>query len=179
MGTYDAFVQGAADAAALGGTWQAIGSTIGVNSRTRLGMSGTGVGVFRLDSAKVADSYNDFWDGNLDIAMRIDENGADRTGDVWGGCFPNGTPEATRHLGSVIVDPRGGFRAHHGRATDTGGYWIRVYHKLTSASLPFYAMSEPLTVRQAGPEIIPEPSTLLIWSLLAGLGIGAGWRRRK
>ena len=27
--------------------------------------------------------------------------------------------------------------------------------------------------------IIPEPTTLLIWSLLAGLGIGAGWRRRK
>lgn len=28
------------------------------------------------------------------------------------------------------------------------------------------------------PEIIPEPTTLLIWSLLAGLGIGLGWRRR-
>jgi hypothetical protein len=27
--------------------------------------------------------------------------------------------------------------------------------------------------------IIPEPATLLIWSLLAGLGIGVGWRRRK
>jgi len=26
---------------------------------------------------------------------------------------------------------------------------------------------------------IPEPSTLLIWSLLAVLGIGVGWRRRK
>jgi len=25
---------------------------------------------------------------------------------------------------------------------------------------------------------IPEPSTILIWSLLAGLGIGVGWRRR-
>jgi len=25
---------------------------------------------------------------------------------------------------------------------------------------------------------IPEPATLLIWLLLAGLGIGAGWRRR-
>jgi len=25
----------------------------------------------------------------------------------------------------------------------------------------------------------PEPSTLLIWSLLAGLGIGLGWRRRR
>jgi len=27
--------------------------------------------------------------------------------------------------------------------------------------------------------IIPEPSTLLIWSLLAGLGLGVGWRRRR
>jgi len=27
--------------------------------------------------------------------------------------------------------------------------------------------------------VIPEPSTLLIWSLLAGLGIGVGWWRRK
>jgi hypothetical protein len=26
--------------------------------------------------------------------------------------------------------------------------------------------------------IIPEPATLLIWSLLAGLGVGLGWRRR-
>jgi len=27
--------------------------------------------------------------------------------------------------------------------------------------------------------VIPEPSTLVVWSLLAGLGIGLGWRRRK
>jgi len=27
--------------------------------------------------------------------------------------------------------------------------------------------------------VIPEPSTLLVWSLLAGLGIGVGWRRRS
>ena len=27
--------------------------------------------------------------------------------------------------------------------------------------------------------VIPEPTTLLIWSLLAGLGVGLGWRRRK
>jgi len=29
------------------------------------------------------------------------------------------------------------------------------------------------------PAIIPEPSTLLVWSLLAGLGVGLGWRRRR
>jgi hypothetical protein len=28
-------------------------------------------------------------------------------------------------------------------------------------------------------EVIPEPSALLVWSLLAGLGIGVGWWRRK
>jgi len=28
-------------------------------------------------------------------------------------------------------------------------------------------------------EYVPEPSTLLIWSLLAGLAVGVGWRRRK
>jgi hypothetical protein len=26
---------------------------------------------------------------------------------------------------------------------------------------------------------VPEPTTLLIWSLPAGLGIGLGWRRRQ
>ena len=29
------------------------------------------------------------------------------------------------------------------------------------------------------PQLIPEPTTLLIWSLLAGLGVGLRWRRRK
>jgi len=27
--------------------------------------------------------------------------------------------------------------------------------------------------------VVPEPGTIVIWSLLAGLGIGLGWRRRK
>jgi len=27
--------------------------------------------------------------------------------------------------------------------------------------------------------VMPEPATLLIWSLLAGLGVGLGWRRRR
>jgi len=30
-----------------------------------------------------------------------------------------------------------------------------------------------------GPGLVPEPAALLIWSLLAGLGVGVGWRRRK
>jgi hypothetical protein len=34
------------------------------------------------------------------------------------------------------------------------------------------AFSQPFTT-------IPEPGTLAVWSLLAGLGIGAAWRQRK
>jgi len=29
------------------------------------------------------------------------------------------------------------------------------------------------------PYIVPEPSTLLVWSLFIGLGVGAAWRRRR
>jgi len=44
-----------------------------------------------------------------------------------------------------------------------------------------YAAFDDVTLdgTRASSEIIPEPTTLLIWSLLAGLGIGLGWRRRK
>jgi hypothetical protein len=33
--------------------------------------------------------------------------------------------------------------------------------------------------RGVSPFAIPEPSTVLVWSLLAGLGIALGWRRRR
>jgi len=38
---------------------------------------------------------------------------------------------------------------------------------------------DSITVPIQAAAVIPEPSTLLIWSLLAGLGIGVGWYRRK
>jgi len=37
----------------------------------------------------------------------------------------------------------------------------------------------PLNAVQLISVAVPEPSTLLVWSLLAGLGVGLGWRRRK
>jgi len=44
-------------------------------------------------------------------------------------------------------------------------------HPNTNANVDFaaFSVSQP----------IPEPSTFLVWSLLAGLGIGYGWYRRK
>jgi len=43
----------------------------------------------------------------------------------------------------------------------------------------FELLTDGLYGWRVAPHMIPEPSTLLIWSLLAGLGIGLGWRRRK
>jgi len=40
--------------------------------------------------------------------------------------------------------------------------------------LPTFTLTEVLTAT-----IIPEPATLVIWTLLAGLGIAANWRRRR
>jgi len=39
-------------------------------------------------------------------------------------------------------------------------------------------LEEWLYLNELSIEVIPEPAALLIWSLMAGLGIGAGWRRR-
>jgi len=36
-----------------------------------------------------------------------------------------------------------------------------------------------VAVDTAARTVIPEPATFLIWSLLAGVGVGLGWRRRK
>ncbi len=39
--------------------------------------------------------------------------------------------------------------------------------------------SDRQMLRDAGYKIIPEPSTLIIWSLLGALGMTIGWWRRK
>jgi hypothetical protein len=53
---------------------------------------------------------------------------------------------------------------------------IRFLHSITGGD-DFYV--DAIRILDSDPFIIPEPSTLLIWSLLAGLGIGVGWRKRK
>jgi MYXO-CTERM domain-containing protein len=34
-------------------------------------------------------------------------------------------------------------------------------------------------IDEPAPPVIPEPSTLIIWSLLASLGVGLAWWRRR
>ncbi len=71
-----------------------------------------------------------------------------------------------------------------GGATDIGGdNWVNTSGLTGSPGdvVHVHGARYALVLDSAGNGVvmIPEPATLLVWSLLAGLGIGLGWRRRK
>ena len=69
---YNTFVQnlvannGHADIKALSATFRMLGSTEDVDARDNTGTTGTGVAIYWLGGAKVADDYADFYDGGWD-----------------------------------------------------------------------------------------------------------------
>ncbi|MDT8391475.1 MAG: PEP-CTERM sorting domain-containing protein [Lentisphaeria bacterium] len=177
IAVYNSWAQGLADASALGigtdqgVTWNVIGSTSTVNARdntsTNPNVNGTGETIYLLDGGTVvAINYAQLWDGTIDNAIAIDENGNAKSPSwAFTGTYIDGTNSgmgATRNpLGVNEVSQAG----------STLDQWI--WRVNTSASytnsLPMYAMSDPLT-------IVPEPST----ALLAGLGLaGLVLRRRR
>src|SRR5262245_48347019 len=82
---YNAFVTTAANTqsslVALGTTWTAIASTATVSARTNTNTDPTpagdnGVPIYRLDGVKIADHYDDLWDGDIDATLSVDEAGS-------------------------------------------------------------------------------------------------------
>ena len=71
IGDYNSFVQGRADAGHIdiqnfSGEFQALSSVTGAGARTRTGTTCTGVPIYWLGGAKVADDYADICDGGWD-----------------------------------------------------------------------------------------------------------------
>jgi len=60
-----------------------------------------------------------------------------------------------------------------------GGVWDYINMSLADDTGTLVGPSAVMLQPFQQPTVIPEPSTLLVWSLLAGLGIGAGWRRKR
>ena len=83
IGDYNTFVQdraaaGHADILAYSGGFGVIGCTAAVDARDNTATTGTGVPIYWLDGAKVADDYADFYDGSWDDEVNDkDESGAD------------------------------------------------------------------------------------------------------
>jgi len=88
----------------------------------------------------------------------------------------NGANNAKFQVGNRGDDISGGTNGSPGAQIDDFGLWDEA---LTTAEIgQIYAGGlRGLNLQQA--LAIPEPSAVLIWSLLAGLGIGVGRRRRE
>lgn len=174
IGTYDTFVTNAANAvpvlAALGATWEVLGSTAADNVKTHTGVDDTpagpnGVPIYLLDAAntKIADNYDDVWDNTLDAPFDVTELGTVlSSGIAWTGTFSDGTTAPTQPLGAADVR-RGDIKLNF------AGLWVSGGFTSNDASNHLYAVSEELTA-------VPEPSTFLL--LLGGVVLlGYAWRR--
>ena len=168
---YNTFVTGRAntqpDLVALGTTWTAIGSTSSISARTNTNTDptpagDTGVPIYRVDGVKIADHYDDLWDGSLDAALSITEFGT----------FPSPTP-FTAWTGTTSAGLQHGIRdlgdssAEVGTPISASTTWIDNGNSTSSASqFPMYAISGILTA-------VPEPNAFLCIGVVAVLAFGA------
>jgi hypothetical protein len=170
---YNNFVSEAADDApalsALPTTWTVIGSTEDIsatlNTMTDPSPSGdTGVPIYRLDNVKIADHYDDLWDGTLDEPLFITETGAMISGSVWTGTNSSGQGDPSNELGAGMPN--------FGSAT-MPSEWITDGSDDSSEVFRLYAISGVLGTA------VPEPGAFLFVGLVGGvLGSIALGRKR-
>jgi len=171
ISTYDTHVRGeAASGHSLirpyASQFKAVGSTASVDARNHVGATGTGVPIYWLNGAKVADNYGDFWDGSWDAYVGSDRrnelgqanNPGTQSDWPWTGSNNNGT-KSIHPLGSA--DPTRG--AHPPKSPISGG--SRVSNTQTHA---FYALSPVFVVEGEPPPpslTLPASSTLSVVAL--------------
>jgi hypothetical protein len=167
---YNTHVQNAANATTdlSGYTWKAIASTQTDNVQANNNVSVTEA-VYLVNGTKVA-SAGAFWAKTHDAAININENGDGLDSNVWTGSNWEGWKNNSG-LGASggVNDPKEsvyGLSDVNADKTWAGEAGLVVQ----STELPFYAVSEVLTV------IVPEPATM---SLLAIGGIALIRRRRR
>jgi len=174
LSTYDAFVQSAADRADLGSGWLVIGS-----SRTEdafdhilpLFSDLDSVPIYNTAGARIADSFNDLWDGFILNPIGVNEFGSEARRGVWTGTWLDGT--ATRPLGP-------------GRSSDNttiGLPWLSNRSWIVSSGVSFsrydaafYGISQQINAPGDPAGSVPTPSTL---PLVATAIFCSVWVRRK
>ncbi len=161
-----------AELAALGTTWNVIGSTATVSAKINTNTDDSpaglnGVAIFRLDGLTIADNYDDLWDGSIDNTLNIAQDGTvlvlsgPEPFGAWTGTESNGEISPGFALGDLMV--------RDGDPGSTAQSWVRTAPNDADVPEFLYAISGVLTVP------VPEPSTLAL--LGAGL-LGLAYRRR-
>jgi len=172
IGDYDAFVTGVANTnatlAALGTSWQVIGSTASIDARDHTNTNpnlGPGVPIYNLNGQLLAANNADLWDGVLSALLNFDENGDVASEDEL--FMATGTHDDGTIAFEFGATGLGGAMPGAGEATLTD-FWINAGNGGDNTSTAaFYAISSTL--------FIPEPATASI-ALLATFAVAT--RRR-
>ena len=170
---YNDFVKSYGDQAVVS-NWKAIVSTATVDARDNTSSNpttdGVGVPIYNLMGELVADDYSDLWGGELKLPIKYNEEGTELFSWVWTGTSSDGTalsdgvgsPSTTSSRGSSLGD---------------AAWSLKNNNNPLSVLDSFYGMS---TVQTVEPEAVPEPASVITWTLLGIVGyIGTLWNRRR
>lgn len=179
--TYNTFVTNEANSVTelseLGTTWSVIGSTGTVDARDNTNTNpfedGLGVPIYRLDGMRVANDYNDLWDGSLQSAINITQTDImlfpPSIVDVYTGSEIDGTMFPGAPFGDIGEVAVGSFVAD--------SEWIlSAIFGTPGQEGRLYAMSGILSVPLTS---VPEPSSFLGYLILGGLILNSTIRRTK
>ncbi len=151
-------------------TWTAIASNSGIDARVNTGTDGSleDVAIYNLRDQRVADNNADLWNTTIQNPITRTETGVDIAQFVWTGSNTDGTYANAGFQNTWF--------GHSGSSDNTGyvppgpGSWIK------SGSTGWNPI--PLNHIYAISSVVPEPSTLIMWTVLAGIGLAVLRRKR-
>ena len=170
IASYNSFVQtraaaGHAAIRAYSAQFRAVGSTAAVHARDNTSTTGTGVPIYWLNGAQLADNYTDFYDGTWDSYAVRHESGASATFTpfVWTGSNDDGTAHATRPLGNTSGPGvrRGYVRSGSSPLSDSGASKTFFSHGLFGLS-PVFKVPKPTVTVEADAAAVTEKGLVQI-----------------
>jgi len=127
-------------------------------------------GIFNTHGEIIATTYGDLWDGGIINPIAYDQTGVQHEKQVWTGTNLQGGISTNRYLGTS--------HSYYGYNYASNGHWINGGGSGPGINRSFYGISPVLTYSDPS-QVVPEPSSIVIFSCLASCFVAWHWRRRK